>query len=183
MNITNNITITTFYLDMTSNQCGCPGCCPGNQPKFCDIAFFPSQLSEVENELRKLCEDVKEVYHETGFPQCPCLMFATFFLLFPVLCVMCFCVSKRKSRLDELIQNFNHSIGMFNLYKTITQGGREDFEISGEGGQKCPDFQQAVVKNYMFQALSGWGKNIGRGPWPFWPHSYPLLGATHLICH
>ena len=121
MNITNNITITTFYLDMTSNQCGCPGCCPGNQPKFGDISFFPSQLSEIENDLRKLFEDVKEVYHETGFPQCPCVI--CFSLVLIPVCVLCFCVSKRKSRLDELIQNFNHSIGMFKLYKTITQGG------------------------------------------------------------
>ena len=42
MNITNNITIVTFDVDMTSNQCGCPGCCPGEQPKFKDIAFFPN---------------------------------------------------------------------------------------------------------------------------------------------
>ena len=111
MNITNNITITTFHLDMESNHCGCPGCCPGKQPKFKDISFFPSQLSEIENELRKLFEDFKEVYHETGFPPDPCV-YLNFLpcLLFTPLCAVYYCMSQRKSRLDELIQNFNHRI-------------------------------------------------------------------------
>ena len=119
MNITNNITITTFHLDMESNHCGCPGCCPGKQPKFKDISFFPSQLSEIENELRKLFEDVKEVYHETGFPPDPCVYFNFLpCLLCTPICALYYCMSQRKSRLDELIQNFNHGIGMFsfNIY-------------------------------------------------------------------
>ena len=57
--------------------------------------------------------------------------------------------------------------------------GSKPTQGTGAGLQKSGRLGQAVVINYMSQALSGWGKNIGRGPWPFWPHSYPLLGATH----
>ena len=107
-----NITITTFYLDMASDQCGYPVCCPGNQPKFVEVSFFPSQVSEIEDDLRKLFEDAKEVFHETGMPMFPCLLHH-FCLPFSPICAMFYCMSQRKSRLDELIQSFNHGIGMF----------------------------------------------------------------------
>ena len=107
-----NITITTFHLDMASDQCGYPICCPGIQPKFVEISFFPSQVSEIEDDLRKLFEDAKEVFQETGMPMFPCI-FHHFCLPFSPICALYYCMSQRKSRLDELIQNFNHGIGMF----------------------------------------------------------------------
>ena len=74
MTNSDDITITTFYLDLASDECGYPICCPGNQPKFVEISFFPSQVSEIEDDLRKLFEDAKEVFQETGMPPFPCIL-------------------------------------------------------------------------------------------------------------
>ena len=35
--------VGTFYLDMESSQCGYPLCCPGKQPNFVELNFFPRQ--------------------------------------------------------------------------------------------------------------------------------------------
>ena len=104
-----NVTMATFHLDMTSDQCGYPICCPGNQPNFVEVSFFPSQISEIEDDLRKFFDDAKEAFHETGMPMFPCI-FHHFCLPFSPICAMSYCKSQRKSRLDELIQNFNHRI-------------------------------------------------------------------------
>ena len=112
MNNPDEITISTFYLDLASDQCGYPICFPGNQPKFVEISFFPSQVSEIEDDLRKLFEDAKEVFQETGIPMFPCILHHFCLPLSPI-CALSYCMSQRKSRLDDLIQNFNRENGIY----------------------------------------------------------------------
>ena len=61
MTSSDNILISTFYLDMKASGCGYPICCPGNQPKFEEVDFFPRQVKDlgIEDDLRKLFEEAK----------------------------------------------------------------------------------------------------------------------------
>ena len=104
-----DLLLATFLLDMQSDQCGYPICCPGNQPKFQEVNFFPTSISHLnmEADIRELMEDTAKIFHETGMPMLPCLLHH-FCLPFSPICAAMYCANQRKSRLDDLIKDFNH---------------------------------------------------------------------------
>ena len=52
-------------------------------------------------------EDVAKIFHETGMPMLPCL-FHHFCLPFSPICAAMYCANQRKSRLEDLVKDFNH---------------------------------------------------------------------------
>ena len=73
-----------------------------------DVEFFPTSLSDMgfEEDLREFMKETEEIYHETGMPMIPCFLHH-FCLPFSPICVLCYCQSKRKSRLEDLVEDFN----------------------------------------------------------------------------
>ena len=109
-----NITVATFYLVGMKSAIECGSCspeyCPCNEAEFEKVTFFPfpSQLSEIEEDLKTFFEDVKEVFHETGMQMCPSMLCLPFLIC--VCYALCHYEEERKSRLYQLILNFNHRI-------------------------------------------------------------------------
>ena len=61
----------------------------------------------MEADIRELMEDTAKIFHETGMPMLPCLLHH-FCLPFSPICAAMYCANQRKSRLDDLIKDFNH---------------------------------------------------------------------------
>ena len=82
------------------------------QPKLVDIIFFPTIITNlgIEKELREFMTEVEKAFHETGMPMFPCFLHH-FCLPFSPICAMLYCASQRKSKLEELVQNFNNDTG------------------------------------------------------------------------
>ena len=82
------------------------------QPKFVEINFFPTSLTDmgIEQDLREFMEEAEKIYHETGMPMYPCV-FHHFCLPFSPFCAIMYCTSRRKSRLEDLIKDFNQDKG------------------------------------------------------------------------
>ena len=77
-----------------------------------DVEFFPTSLSDMgcEEDLREFMKETEEIYHETGMPMIPCFLHH-FCLPFSPICVLCYCQSRRKSRLEDLVEDFNKEKG------------------------------------------------------------------------
>ena len=77
-----------------------------------DVKFFPVSLGrlEIEEDLRNFMTEVENIYRETGMPMFPCI-FHHFCLPFSPICAAMYCASQRKSKLDELIHDFNNEKG------------------------------------------------------------------------
>ena len=63
-----------------------------------------------EEDLREFMKETEEIYHETGMPMIPCFLHH-FCLPFSPICVLCYCQSRRKSRLEDLVEDFNKEKG------------------------------------------------------------------------
>ena len=107
-----DLLLANFMLDLSSNQCGYPICCPGNQPKFVEVNFFPTSLTDmgIENDLREFFEGAEKIFHETGMPMFPCILHH-FCLPFSPVCATMYFANQRKSKLEELIKDFNKDKG------------------------------------------------------------------------
>lgn len=103
-----DLLLATFQLDMSASQCGYPLCCPGKQPKFVDVEFFPTSIRDMglEQDLREFMEETEEIYHDTGMPMFPCTLHH-FCLPFSPICALLYCMSKRKSKLEDIVKEFN----------------------------------------------------------------------------
>jgi hypothetical protein len=77
-----------------------------------DVNFFPAQLTSlnIEEDLREMMSETGDIFHETGMPMFPCLLHH-FCLPFSPICAVAYCMSQRKSRLEELIKDFNQKKG------------------------------------------------------------------------
>ena len=77
-----------------------------------DITFFPTSLSEMdmEQDLRAFIDETEKIFSETGMPMFPCLLHH-FCLPFSPICAMMYCANQRKSRLEELVKDFNKEKG------------------------------------------------------------------------
>ena len=111
-----DLLLANFMLDLSSNQCGYPICCPGNQPKFIEVNFFPTSLTDmgIENDLREFFEESEKIFYETGMPMFPCVLHH-FCLPFSPFCAMMYFANQRKSKLEELIKDFNKDKGTLNF--------------------------------------------------------------------
>lgn len=103
-----NVLLATFPLDMNYAGCGLPFCCPGDQPKFVQVQFFPSNLQalQLEEQVTQFMQEADEIYHSTGMPMCPC-MICHFCIPFSPVCAMIICAQRRKSKLDQLVKDYN----------------------------------------------------------------------------
>jgi len=127
--------LASFNLDIDAAACGCIKCCPGRQPHFREPEVAPALPDRlcISAEFRKLVQDIDDVFCDTGMPECPCLCFVFFIpcLGFVPLCLMAHCKSRRKSKLSNLIQDFNQNIakpqGLYarldNDFHSFLQGG------------------------------------------------------------
>jgi len=108
-----NVILATFYLDLESAQCGYPICCPGNQPHFKPMPFFPENLQPlgVENDLKEVMSEIDVAFHETGMPMFPCICHH-FCLPFSPICAAFYCQGQRKSRIDEALAKWNNEKGV-----------------------------------------------------------------------
>ena len=88
-----------------------------------DVEFFPTSLSDMgfEEDLREFMEKTEKIYHETGMPMIPCFLHH-FCLPFSPICVLCYCQSRRKSRLEDIVEDFNKEKG--NIYFAISVNGK-----------------------------------------------------------
>lgn len=64
----------------------------------------------IEKELRKFMDDAGDVYHKTGMPLFPCI-FGHFCVPFGPICLLLHCMNKRKSQLEDLMEEFNKETG------------------------------------------------------------------------
>ena len=95
---------------------GCPKCCPGYQPNFPEEnCFLPKEVRQlgITEELNNLQTNVNKIFHETGFPPYPCLIFYCIFCT-PVF-LACHCLQERKAKLNKLVKTFNENVGKFNM--------------------------------------------------------------------
>ena len=155
-----DLLLATFLLDMQSDQCGYPICCPGNQPKFQEVNFFPTSISHLnmEADIRELMDDTAKIFHETGMPMLPCL-FHHFCLPFSPICAAMYCANQRKSRLDDLIKDFNHQkalekgifIGKFSSF-SFTCLSNDSLFLLKNGILTITEFIKLEVKESLFQS-------------------------------
>jgi hypothetical protein len=70
-----------------------------------DVNFFPTQLTSLnlEEDLREMMSKTGEIFHDTGMPMFPCLLHH-FCLPFSPVCAIFYCAKRRKTRLEELVQ-------------------------------------------------------------------------------
>lgn len=110
----NDVCIESYRLDLSSDQCGYPICCPGNQPKFIPPAFPNSYIDGhlgMWPELKEFMSDAAEIFRVTGMPMCPCIAHH-FCIPFSPVCAMLYFAKKRKRELDELLQTWNEENGL-----------------------------------------------------------------------
>ena len=60
----------------------------------------------LESDLREFIKDTAEIYHDTGMPMLPCVLHH-FCLPFSPACAACYFVGRRKSKLEDLVKDFN----------------------------------------------------------------------------
>ena len=128
-----------FEVDMSSDQCGYPICCPGtnhlfltklafksltldfirinhfaagNQPHIKKPEFYPESLVTLDlaDKVNELCQEMDEIFHSTGMPMFPCLLHH-FCLPFSPICAAAYCGQRRRSELFEAIEKFNTKFG------------------------------------------------------------------------
>jgi len=104
--------IYAFEVDMSSDQCGYPICCQGNQPHIKKPEFYPESLVTLDlaDKVNELCEEMDEIFHSTGMPMFPCLLHH-FCLPFSPICAAAYCGQRRRSELSEAIEKFNTKFG------------------------------------------------------------------------
>ena len=83
-------------------------------------------------------DDTAEIFHETGMPMIPCL-FHHFCLPFSPICAAMYCANKRKSKLEDLLKEFNHEKA---LEKGIFVEWNSDYYA---GFQSAPRGRVAVI--------------------------------------
>ena len=65
---------------------------------------------DIEQDLRDFIEGTEKIFSETGMPMFPCLLHH-FCLPFSPVCAMMYFMNQRKSRLEELVKDFNQEKG------------------------------------------------------------------------
>ena len=129
MSLHEDVVVESYRLDLTMSQCGYPLCCPGDQPKFVPNPF-PSQAAQAADvQLGTFFSESEEIFHETGMPMFPCMLHhfclpfrykqrgsnlskSTLNVIYSPICAMMYCANKRKSRLEELIKEWNETHGL-----------------------------------------------------------------------
>jgi len=108
-----NVVLTTFYLDLSSSQCGYPICCPGDQPHFQPVPFLPENIQtlNIESDVKQVMGEIDGIFHNTGMPMFPCILHH-FCLPFSPICAAFYCLSQRKSGIDEVLAKWNNEKGI-----------------------------------------------------------------------
>lgn len=109
-----DICVETYPLDLTSDQCGYPLCCPGNQPKFRKPAFPNDYINyhlDMWPDMEEFILESGEIFHKTGMPMFPCLCHH-FCLPFSPICAAAYCAKRRMRGLENLLQNWNEHKGL-----------------------------------------------------------------------
>ena len=68
LTVLNETTLYSFELNTYTSTFGYPRWCPGDQPSITEPEFFPPAFAslDAEDEVKKLCKNINDIFHETG---------------------------------------------------------------------------------------------------------------------